>query len=57
MIEVTSRKNSYTFHIKIFIEIISEIGKNNVFLKEKYIATVQESSAHKKRIHLVGFEL
>lgn len=49
MIEVTSRKNSYTFHIKIFIEIISEIGENNVFLREKYIATVQESSAHKKK--------
>lgn len=49
MIEVSIRKNSYTFHIKIFIEIISEIGENNVFLREKYIAIVQESSVHKKK--------
>lgn len=49
MIEVSIRQNSYTFHIKIFIEIISEIGENNVFLREKYIAIVQESSVHKKK--------
>lgn len=46
MLEVTTKKNSYIYHIKIFIEICKA---NFFFLRVKYIGTVQESSAQKRK--------